>query len=198
MNLLAQIFGAFAPPPTQRRPHRPPRRNPASRHQKSPAKRPIWKRLFQAPSASHGTLVAFHGTPSAENARSILRHGWMVSRGNALGDGVYLAQDLATAKSHAGTGGVYIKCRVRLGRTCVWTSRWQAEFDRWCKARAVVADNSARTAFLLRRGSKTLQSGKVVVVLAAQVANPTAWKLRQPRIRVLSIHRAADDRPIRV
>jgi len=52
------------------------------------------------------------------------------------------------------------------------------------------------TAFLLQHGYHTLQNGKVVVVLAPQFANPTAWKRRL--IKVLSVHQASDDRRIHV
>ena len=145
-----------------------------------------------------GTVVAYHGTPSTENARSILRDGWMVGSGNVLGDGVYLAKDLATAKSYAGSNGVYLRCLVRLGRSCRWDSATQTRFNTWCRARAVQVDHSAKTAYLLRRGFDTVQSGNVIVVLAPQYANPTAWKRRNHRVRILGVHRASDDRRIRV
>jgi hypothetical protein len=54
------------------------------------------------------------------------------------------------------------------------------------------------TAFLLQHGYHTLQNGKVVVVLAPQFANPTAWKRKSRLIKVLSVHQASDDRRIHV
>jgi hypothetical protein len=75
-----------------------------------------------------GRVIAYHGTPSVVNAQSILRDGFMAGGGNALGDGVYLATDLATAKAHAGATGVYLKCSVKLGRTCFWGPPMQARY----------------------------------------------------------------------
>lgn len=115
----------------------------------------------------------------------------MTGGGNALGDGVYLTTDLNAAKGYA-SGGVYLKCLVTLGRTCVWGSPMQARYGAWCQSRGVRQDNSAMTAFLLQHGYKTLQSGNVVVVLSPQFANPSAWKRKSGLIRVLSIHRASD------
>jgi hypothetical protein len=54
------------------------------------------------------------------------------------------------------------------------------------------------TAFLLQHGYNTLQNGKVVVVLAPQFANPTAWKRKSRLIKVLSVHRTSDDARVRV
>jgi len=121
----------------------------------------------------------------------------MTGGGNALGDGVYLTTDLNTAKGYA-SGGAYLKCLVTLGRTCVWGTPMQARFAAWCQSRGVRQDNSAMTAFLLQHGFKTLQSGNVIVVLAPQFANPTAWKRKSRFIRVLSVHRASDGAQIRV
>jgi hypothetical protein len=146
----------------------------------------------------HGRVIAYHGTPSSLNARSIFRDGFMAGSGNALGDGIYLATDLAAAKSHAGSAGVYLACSVKLGRTCFWRPPMQARYAAWCERRGVRQDNSAMTAFLLQRGYNTLQNGKVVVVLAPQFANPTAWKRKNRLIQVLSVHRASDDARIRV
>lgn len=143
-------------------------------------------------------VVAYHGTPSAENARSILRDGWLVGSGNALGDGIYLATDPTTARSYAGSRGVYVKCRVDLGRTCQWTPAMQARFAAWCRSRGVTADRSAVTAFLLRQGYDTVRNGNVLVVLAPQYANPAAWKRKSRRIRVLGVYSASTGRPVRV
>jgi len=159
------------------------------------------RRLFTSPSRSRlirGRTVAYHGTPSVQNARSIIRDGFAVGCGNALGDGIYLATDLATAKAHAGSSGVYLKCLVKLGRTGFWGASMQARYAVWCQSRGVRQDNSAKTAFALQHGFNTLQNGNVVVVLAPQFANPTAWKRKLNRIKIVSIHRAADDRRLNV
>jgi hypothetical protein len=159
------------------------------------------RRLFahaSSPLLVRGTAVCWHGTPSAQNAASIVRHGFMTGHGNGLADGVYFSQNVATAKTYAGNSGVLIKCRVRLGKTCVWDGHMQQRFSQWCQARGVTPDNSGKTAYLLRHGFDTMQSGGVLVVLSPQYANAAAWKRRDRRIRVLSVHRVADDRRIHV
>ena len=159
------------------------------------------RRLFNGvakPRLMRGRVVAYHGTPSVTNARSICRDGFMAGGGNALGDGIYLGMDVATAKSYAGSTGVYVKCLVKLGRTCVWGAPMQARYAAWCLRHGVQQDNSAMTAFLLRNGFNTIQNGKVVVVLSPGYRNPTAWKRKSRFIRVLSVHRASDDARINV
>lgn len=145
-----------------------------------------------------GCVIAYHGTPSIENAQSIIRDGWMAGPGNALGDGIYFARDVATAKGYAGTQAVYLKCSVRLGRSCHWNSTLQSQFTAWCKRRNVNPDASAKTSFLLHKGYRTLVEGNVIVVLTPLYANPSAHKRRDNRIRVLGVYRAADDKRIRV
>ncbi|MBT7808070.1 hypothetical protein HN766_21400 [Candidatus Poribacteria bacterium] len=70
----------------------------------------------------------------------------------------------------------------------------ERQFQQWLRQRNVTADNSAKTAFLLQQGYHTLRSGDVIVVLQPQFANPTAWKQRTSRIRVLSAHDARGKR----
>ena len=69
-------------------------------------------------------------------------------------------------RSPSVSAGVYVKCLVMLGRTCVWGAPMQARFAAWCQRHGVQRDNSAMTAFLLRNGFNTIQNGKVVVVLS--------------------------------
>jgi len=145
-----------------------------------------------------GSVVAYHGTPSAANAGDIVRNGFMVGRGNLLGDGVYFTTDKQAAKGYGGSRGVYLKCRIRLGKTCNWNGGLDSRFRQWCKSRSVIADSSAQTAFLLRQGFDTLRSGATLVVLRPQFANPSAYKVKLRQVRVLSVHRASDDRQIRV
>ena len=143
-------------------------------------------------------ILAYHGTPRKENVKSILNDGWMVGGGNNFGDGIYLAKDLNTAKSYAGSSGVYIKCLVALGKSCNWNSIVRKHYSDWCKQKGVQQDNSAITAFLIKRGINTLQNGNIVVVLSPQYKNASAWKCKNHRIRILSVHRAVDDQRIRV
>ncbi len=195
MNWLGHLLKTLTQPPPASRPGRSkPRRRPAaSRPPAAPAR-------HAGPRTATGkcrTVTAYHGTPSLENARSILRHGWMVGSGNASGDGIYLALDRATAKSYAGHSGVYLQCRIS-GRICQWNAAIQAQYGAWCQARGVRQDNSARTAFLIQQGYEIQENGSVLVVLAPQMANPTAWKRKDRRIRIVGVYRAADDRRLRL
>lgn len=143
-------------------------------------------------------VIAFHGTPDQANAASIFRHGWMIGPGNGLGDGIYFSKSLAEAKAYARTSGVYLRCRIDLGKSAQWTPPLQKEYQRWCKERNVQANNSAITAFLRQHGYTTLVSGNVVVVLWPQSANPSAWKRKFWNVKILSVHRSSDDARIRV
>jgi len=143
-------------------------------------------------------LVAFHGTPDSTHAKSIFRDGWMVGSGNAYGDGIYFATDVQTAKSYAGGSGVYLKCLLFLSRTCNWDATTQKRYDGWCQKKGVASNNSAKTAFLIQNGFDSVRSGNVIVMLAPQYANPTAWKRKNKKIRILSVHRSGNDRKIRV
>ena len=143
-------------------------------------------------------VIAYHGTPSTKNAGDILRNGFMVGHGNVYGDGIYFTTDANEAKGYAGSGGVYLRCRIGLGKTCNWDNGLKKQFQQWCKRRRVDEDQSAQTAFLLARGFDTLRSGSVVVVLQPQYANPSAHKRKLRRVRILSVHRASDGRRIRV
>lgn len=151
------------------------------------------------PRARIDEVVAYHGTKSPEIAKSIFRDGWQTGTGNALGDGTYFTTDLSTAKGYTGgAGGVYLKCAIRLGRVCTWDGASQARYAEWCRRHAVTPNGSAITAYLLRHGFDTVRSGNILVVLAPQYANPTAWKRWNPRIRILGVYRASDDQRIRV
>jgi hypothetical protein len=175
------------------------RHNPSAWFARRPFRRPAGRqRRLSTPRLQHGHTLAFHGTPSVTNTQSILRHGFMTGHGNGLADGLYFSRNPATAKSYAGAAGVLLRCIIRLGKTCVWSPQMQQRFSGWCQARSIAPDNSAKTAWLLRHGFNTLQDGDVIVVLAPQFANPAAWKRKDRRIRVLSVHRAADDRRLHV
>lgn len=153
----------------------------------------------KSPTQNSGkSVVVYHGTSSAENARSILKHGWIIGSGNAYGDGIYFSKDLSEAKIYAGGSGVYLKCRIYMGKTCQWNTKMSSKYTSWCKSRGVIPDNSAKTSFLLQHGFKTLKEGKIIIVLGPQYAHPSAWKIKRRNIRVISIHRADNDRRIRV
>jgi hypothetical protein len=122
----------------------------------------------------------------------------MVGHGNGLGDGIYFSKSLAEAKAYARTGGVYLRCRINLGKSAQWMAQLQSQYQCWCKERNVQANNSAITAFLRQRGYNTLTSGNIIVVLWPQSANPSAWKRKFREISIISVHRALDDARIRV
>lgn len=205
IRLLKAIFSSLGPPgpakpgPSLRSSCKKPRRMSCGRPcRNSPHSLRKLSRARQKPSCGDQTVIAYHGTPSIENSRSILRDGWLTGSGNAAGDGKYFATDLATARSYAGASGVYLKCSIKIGKCCRWTVALDKEYQSWCRLRAVRQDNSAKTAFLLTRGFHSLRTGNVIVVLSPKMANPSAFKRKDPRIRILSIHRAADNRRIRV
>jgi hypothetical protein len=133
--------------------------------------------------------TAYHGTPSLDNAKDILKKGWAIGLGNAFGDGVYCATDLATAKSYAGGAGVVMKVVVR-GRTATWTPQLQAKFAKWCAEQKCPADSSAKSVFLLAQGFRVLRSGNVLVVLMRAYRNHMASKIRTRCIDVVSIIKA--------
>jgi hypothetical protein len=143
-------------------------------------------------------VVAYHGTPSVENAKSIIRDGFKIGSGNALGDGVYLTRDLSVAKTYAGSNGVYLRCLVQLGRNCNLDDGTRGAFAAWCRSRGASADNSALTAFLMQRGYDTVYDAATIVVLSPQCVNSNAWKRRDLEIRILSVHKGSDGRRIRV
>jgi hypothetical protein len=155
------------------------------------------KALVHRKPCSHSCVV-YHGTPNSANAGSIIRDGWMVGPGNGLCDGLYFALDKSLAKGYAGGSGVYLVCRVWPGRTCLWDQKMQQQFQAWCQKRQAVADNSAKTSFLLQLGFSALKSGNVLVILQPQLCNSAAGKTKSRRIKVLSVHRATDDKRIRV
>lgn len=143
------------------------------------------------------SYVAFHGTPSVANARSILRDGWMAGAGNAHGDGVYLTLDRSVATGYASSSGVLLRCRVS-GRTCEWGAHLDSLYNQWCQRRGATPNNSAKTAFLLERGVQVLRADNILVVLQPQYANPTAYKRKLRCVKVLGVHRASDGKPVRV
>lgn len=123
-------------------------------------------------------IIVFHGTPSAANARDILRNGWCVSaaHGNTYGDGIYFSQDVSVAKSFAGNSGVYLKCRLRLGRLCNWDANAQTRCINWCNKMNVAYNTNALTAWALKLGYDGLQAGNIIVVLYPLFAHPQAYK----------------------
>jgi hypothetical protein len=200
MDTIATWF-APAPPPPRQKTHVP------RQHSTHPSRRQ--HRRGQTRSAPRTTnrrrntpagqqVIAYHGTPAAANAASIIKHGFMVKSGNALGDGVYLSQSLQEAKGYTGTIGVYLRCRVYLGRSAQWTPQLRNDYQLWCRERSVEVNNSAITGFLRQRGFSTLTSGNIIVVLWPQSANPSAWKRKFREISIISVHRASDDARIRV
>lgn len=146
---------------------------------------------------SQGVTV-YHGTPSLENAKSIVRHGWIVGTGNALGDGVYTTTSVSVARSYAGANGYLVKARLQPGKSAVWTGSLDRAFRRWVVSRGCSPDMSARTAFLLERGYRTLQQDNVYVVLMRGYRNPAATKVKPKCLRVVEVQDATTGRRVRV
>ncbi len=194
MGFIAQLLGAFGANSKGKA-------KPKMRQQVSaPGTRSVARMINRSSTVPRrGVVILYHGTPNLANAKSIAKHGFMVTgaNGNALGDGIYLA-DLGTAKAYAGSSGYWLKCRVNLGKTCVWDDSLSKRYGSWCRRKGVTANNAAKTAFLLQNGYHTLQSGNVVVVLRPCYSNPTAYKRKDPRIRIVSVHSVKDSASIKV
>lgn len=188
-GLLSFLFrktnGIVPPRPTARR-RSGKRRKPKSHGQSA--------RFRQRPRPG-GDIVAYHGTPTVENAKGILRDGWAVGLGNAHGDGIYATTDINVAKGYAGANGAVLKLSIH-GKSAVWSSSLQSQFTRWCAQQKCTPDMSAKTAFLLSQGYRVLRNGNVVVVLMRGYRNSMASKIRTRAIRVICITRASDNSPI--
>jgi len=117
MKLWHQLRQAWrrqsAPSRRQWRQRRQHRRGGGGLHHKAPrslgqaAMRGL-RRLFRGasgPRLMHGRVIAYHGAPSALNARSILRDGFMAGGGNAFGDGVLAATRVPHASERQSRGG---------------------------------------------------------------------------------------------
>lgn len=153
--------------------------------------------LAQAQSRA-ASVTVYHGTQTLENARSIVRHGWIVGTGNSLGDGVYTTTSVDVAKSYSTASGYILQAQLDPGKTTAWTPTLAQAFATWCKSRGCVADMSARTAFLRDRGFHTLQHGNVYVVLHLGLRNPAATKVKVKRLRIVRVFDAANGRTVRV
>jgi hypothetical protein len=153
---------------------------------------------FGAHKGQHQVVTVYHGTPSASNIKSIRRDGWQIGSGNAYGDGIYFSHNLAEAKGYAGSSGVIVKCRVVLGKSATWNTALDKQYQTWCKGKQITADSSAKTAFLLKHGFKTLQAGTIVVVLKPQFSNQTAYRQKVREITIISVHNATNLKQIQV
>ena len=142
------------------------------------------------------SVAVYHGTQTLESARSIVRHGWIVGTGNALGDGVYTTTSVDVAKSYATASGYVLQAQLDPGKSTAWTPTLAQAFQAWCKSRGCVADMAARTAFLKYRGFHTLQEGNVYVVLYLGLRNPAATKVKVKRLRVVRVFDAATGRTV--
>ena len=150
-----------------------------------------------ATKAPSGGLTVYHGTPSLENAKSIIRHGWIVGGGNAFGDGVYVTTSVAMARGYAGATGFLVKARLDPGKCAVWSTSLDRAFQGWVASRGCAPDMSARTAFLLERGYRTLRNNNVYVVLLRGYRNPAATKVKLKSLRVVEVQDANTGRRAR-
>lgn len=141
-------------------------------------------------------MTVYHGTPSAASAKGIISRGFFVGGGNACGDGVYFSTSTATAKTYAGSGGVYLKVRLKPGRVCTMNPKLQTAYGTWCRRHGIPQNNSSLTGFLLHRGYQTLINGNIVVLLRPQTVNASAYARKDRRVRIISVHRSSDDKRI--
>jgi len=181
------------------RPHAPQRKQNSMRS-KSPYTKQ-WRTLSTTnkKSTGRGNFIAYHGTPQATNAKSIIRHGWMVGSGNAYGDGIYFSKDIKIAQGYAGANGVILKCQVSPKRCALWKGRLPNQYQKWCSERKIQMNNSAKTAFLIQQGYDTLMvDSKTIIVLMPQYVNHAAWKKKIRGLKIISVHRASDNRRIRI
>ena len=192
----APIFGGQSTSSKKNRKTRPRRSSATSRSSKPTGKKK--SKGQQRPASNSRSWVLYHGTSSAASAKGIINRGFFVGPGNAAGDGVYFARDVATAKTYAGSSGCYLKVRINHGRACTMNPKLQADYAAWCKRHGVTPDNSALTAFLLHRKFQTLVNGNVVVLLRPQTVNAVAYAKKDRRVHILGVYRAADDKRIRV
>lgn len=214
MKLWRQFLPLFRPPLGAIRPWRrfpPKRRRPRHRHYNGRVStsfsrgltsrlrpnRRGFQRQFHKPQGQ-GAVMAFHGTKSVAAATSILRDGWEIGAGQAIGSGVYLTTRLEVAKLYASSAGCYVKCSVHLGRCLEWNVEAQARWRSWCQHHNILADGSGIAAFARKHGYDTIRQSDTIVVPAILCANPSAWRRKFGNIRILSIHQANDDRRIQV
>jgi hypothetical protein len=168
----------------------PPRRPASARPPRTGAKAAVGH-AGQGRKGREPSLIVYHGTPSLENARSIMRHGWIVGQGNAHGDGVYTTTDRNLAKQYAGANGYVVRARLYPGKVAQWSTAMDRSFRAWCGTSNCTADLSARTAFLLARGYRTLRAGNVHIVLLRAYRNPAATKFKLKRLRVEAVEHAS-------
>ncbi len=84
----------------------------------------------------------YHGT-RAPDPMVIVKSGWIVGPGNAYGSGVYLTQDMNTARAY-GSSGHIITAEVAWGMQIAWPLQegpMKQEFAQWCKEHKRNAEN---------------------------------------------------------
>ena len=96
---------------------------------------PANQRYFQNPSfGSYGlSLDLYHGTPKVENARDILRYGFLIGLGNSHGTGLYMG-DLETARGYARGTGSIIQVKLQAASHQIVDNNFvnSSEFRNWC------------------------------------------------------------------
>ena len=77
--------------------------------------------------------ILYHGTPTLENARDILRYGFLIGSGNSHGTGLYIA-DLETAKGYARGTGSIVQVRLKAPSDQVADHAFvnSTAFRHWC------------------------------------------------------------------
>ncbi len=84
----------------------------------------------------------FHSTRNPD-PMVIVNNGWIVGPGNAYGSGVYLTQDMNTARSYGSSGSI-ITAEVAWGQQIVWPLQdgsMKQELIKWCEEHRRNAEN---------------------------------------------------------
>lgn len=132
----------------------------------------------------------FHGTSSGV-AERILREGWIIGSGNAIGSGIYFSVGAEThARSYARPE--LIHARIAWGKIAHWDDpKVQQEYTQWCREHRCTPCGDAITEWALATGYRTLLQSKthkptIGVFLYPQTAR-TGRKLVTPHIRILEV-----------
>lgn len=132
----------------------------------------------------------FHGKGSGV-AEKIVREGWIIGGGNAIGSGVYFSVGAET-HAHSYARPELIHARVAWGKIAYWDDpKVQQEYTQWCRDNHRTPCGDTITEWGLATGYRTLLQSKthkptIGVFLYPQTAR-TGRKLITPHIRILEV-----------
>jgi hypothetical protein len=157
----------------------------------------------------------FHGTPSKQNVKSILREGWKVGNGNALGSGIYFGfipgtkkgdknkvpvpgldyKSKTAADGYASYSGALIIAEVDWGNFANWEdSTVSQDFSNWCAGNKTrFSGGDALTEWGLTNGYGSVKcpsSGYGVMLQHRYEITKKFWKT--DKIRVCYVYSVGD------